>query len=82
MIITNQDLYLKKYSVKELKLSIGNLDLQTILQTQVITLNFALKYILNPLYQVSPEEKQIDVYTVNKYQPHINLCELKNLLNK
>lgn len=70
------DLYNKKYDMKTLKEHIYELQLMDILKTQVLELNFIVRYILSDLYQLSDQDKLIDIDTVIKLQPHIDRCEL------
>ena len=70
------DLYKKKYSMDEIKIHIYDVNLWDILKTQVIDEEFAIKYILNPKYQLSESEKMIDVQVVMYHQPHIKKKKL------
>lgn len=81
-IITNLDLYSHKFSIDILEKNIDNLDLLTLIKTQVLSYDFIIKYILNEEYQITPEEKTIDIYDVLNNQKHININELKKLLQR
>jgi hypothetical protein len=65
------DLNKNKYSMEELKKHIYDVNLRDILKTQKINEAFAIKYILNPNYQLTESEKTIDVNMVIFYQPHL-----------
>lgn len=80
-IISNIDLYSYKFPIDILENNINNLDLLTLIKTQDLTYEFIIKYVLNEEYQITPEEKTIDIYDVVNNQKNINLQELKNKLN-
>ena len=67
------DLYNNKYDREFLKKHIYKLSLIDILKTQIIDEEFAAKYILNTIYQMTPEEELIDVTMVLEYQPHMTM---------
>lgn len=75
--ITNLDLYSYRFPNDVLEKNIDSLDLMTLLKTQILTYEFILNYILNDKYQITPEEKTIDIYDVIHNQPHIDINELK-----
>jgi hypothetical protein len=70
------DLYNNKYNKTTLKANIYSLKLIDILKTQTLDITFIVRYILSDLYQLTEEEKNIDVDLVLKYQPHIHREEL------
>jgi hypothetical protein len=70
------DLINVKYDMETLKKNIYALSLYDILKTQVISVDFALKYILNKNYQLTPEEESITINDVFKYQPHLRDTDL------
>lgn len=77
-LITNMDLYKNKYAISILESNIDNLDLFTILKTQQhLTYDFVIDYILNPIFQITPEEKTIDMYDVVRHQSNIDIDILK-----
>ena len=82
MIITNLDLYSSQYSSDILEKNIDALDLLTIIKTQTLKYDFIINFILNDEYQITPEEKTIDMYDVIRNQPHIDIDRLKDLFNK
>jgi len=70
------DLDLQQYTMKELKQQIYNLCFFKILKTQKIDADFAMNYILNPDYQITPDEEKITVQYVLEMQPHLKLKDL------
>ena len=62
--------------METLKNNINHLDLISILNTQELTVDFCVDFILNERYQVSSEEKNIDLLIVLNKQPHLNSKEL------
>jgi hypothetical protein len=50
-----------------------------ILQTQTITEEFAVNYILNERFQLSDDEENITIDCVIKLQPHLNKEKLLRL---
>lgn len=75
--ITNLDLYSSLYSIDILQQNIDALDLLTIIKTQILTYDFIVNFILNEEFQITPEEKTIDMYDVVRNQPHIDINKLK-----
>ena len=65
------DLYNNKYDRKTLKENIYSLKLIDILKTQILDITFIVRYILSDLYQLTDEDKMLDVDMVLKLQPHI-----------
>ena len=78
VIISNFDLkkYENFYSKKVLIKNINNISLDVILSTQKLDLDFIVNYILNEKFQISSNEKNIDILTVLEEQPHINREDL------
>ena len=70
------DLDNQQYSMKELKLNIYALCFFKILKTQKIDADLAMNYILNPNYQMTPEEEKITMNYVMKMQPHLKVKDL------
>ena len=60
-----------QYSIEILKKHIYEVNLWDILKTQKINEEFAVKYILNPRYQISPSEENIDIGDILFFQPHL-----------
>lgn len=79
--LTNNDLKNNKYDIKILEENINNLELDVILTTQTLTLDFIVDFILNEKYQETIKEKDIDLYTILNDQPHISKEELFKRLN-
>jgi hypothetical protein len=78
--ISNIDLYSNTFPLDVLEKNIDKLDLKTLIKTQKLSYDFIIKYILNEEYQITPEEKTIDIYDVIYNQSHIDIEELKNML--
>ena len=78
VIISNFDLkkYENFYSKKVLIKNINNISLDVILSTQKLDLDFIVNYILDEKFQISSNEKNIDILTVLEEQPHINREDL------
>ena len=72
------DLKNNQYDRETLKKHIYEVDLWEILKTQKIDVTFAVRYILNPNYQLTESEKCIIKKDVLFFQPHIN----KRVLSK
>ena len=70
------DLYNNKYDRETLKQNIYAVKLIDILKTQTLDISFIVRYILSDLYQLTDQDKSIDVDLVLKYQPHIDKQEL------
>lgn len=80
-VITNIDLYSYTFPLNILEKNVNSLDLKTLIKTQTLSYDFIIKYVLNEEYQITPEEKTIDIYDVVYNQSHINIDELKKMLN-
>ncbi len=73
----NHDLYQKLWPVAELEANIDNLSLKTILYTQTITAEFAVRYILTTDdYACCVEETYYDIDDVLDLQPHLTRDEI------
>lgn len=73
----NHDLYQKEWSVADLEANINNLSLKTILHTQTITAEFAVRYILTTDdYASCAEETYYDINDVLDLQPHLTRDEI------
>ena len=75
---TTLDLINKQYDRETLKKHIYEVNLWDILKTQKIDATFAVRYILNPNYQLTESEQCITEKDVLFFQPHIN----KRILSK
>lgn len=74
------DLYNNKYDRQILKENIYAVKLLDILKTQILEITFIVRYILNDIYQLTDEDKSIDIDLVLKYQPHIQREKLMNTI--
>ena len=72
------DLNNKQYSMDILKKHIYEVSLWDIIKKQKINEEFAVKYILNPRYQLTESEKCININDILFFQP--NLCREKIIL--
>ena len=72
------DLAKNKYDRETLKKNIYALNILDILKTQTIDVTFAVRYLLNPNYQLCDDEKNITPKMILHYQPHISKEELLN----
>jgi hypothetical protein len=70
MDINNMDLYNNKFNIETLEKNIKKLDLNTILSTQILTVDFCINYIMNEKYQCFGEE-DIDIFNILKKQKHL-----------
>ena len=70
-----------KYDRKTLKEHIYDVKLMDLLKTQILDITFIVRYILSDLYQLTEEDKSINIDIVIKYQPHIQREDLINSLN-
>jgi len=66
----------KKYTMDEIKTNIYSVNLWDVLKTQKIDEKFAIKYILNPKYQLTESEKNIDIQDIIYQQPQLNKKKL------
>jgi len=73
------NLYNTKFSIDALINNIYLFNLVDILKTQDLTEEFIVNYILNPIYQLTPEEKSITLLDVLKNQKKINENKLMRL---
>ena len=71
------DVKIKQYDRETLKKHIYQLNLWDILKTQKIDVTFAVRYILNPNYQLTQSEQSIDIKDVLFFQPHIDKKSLE-----
>ncbi len=77
--LTNSKLRINKYSIAELEEDICHLNMKIIVNTQTLTINFCVKYILNEDYAQCNEE--VDLLTIEYVlycQPHLDETELGN----
>lgn len=72
-IIYNHELSNKKFDILTLEKNIDNLSLKKLLNTQILTLEFCEKYLLNPeKYGMCIEDDYITMEDILRYQPHLN----------
>jgi hypothetical protein len=71
MIITKKDLYANQYDYETLKTNIYCVSLIDILNTQFLTAEFCIKYILNNKFQLTDEDQNITIELVKCMQPHL-----------
>lgn len=74
------DLYNNKYDRNTLKEHIYAVELMDILKTQILDISFIVRYILNDLYQLTDEDKKINIDMVLSFQPHIQREKLQGAL--
>ena len=75
--MNNADLYTREWTIKELEANIYRLSLKSILYTQQITAEFAVKYILTTdEYACCVEETYYDLDDVLDLQPHLTREEI------
>jgi hypothetical protein len=74
MDINNMDLYNNKFNIETLEKNIKKLDLNTILSTQTLTVDFCINYIMNEEYQCISEE-DIDIFNILKKQKHLKFSD-------
>ena len=74
------DLKNQKYSINDLIWNIYALDFLEMLKTQHLTEEFVVDYVLNKDYQLTIIEEKITIKTVIKWQPHLNINKINNLI--
>ena len=73
----NHDLYSKQWPMEDIEANIDRLSIKTILYTQRITAEFAVKYILSTdEYALCVEETYYDINDVLDLQPHLTREEI------
>jgi len=75
-MLTNEELYIHLYDLPTLVKNIYSLSLVDIIQTQHLTPDFCVDYILNPDFQLTKEEETISIDMVLKWQPHLDIGEI------
>ena len=76
--INDQDLRKNKYAIDTLVCNINHLYIKTIVNTQILTAKFCVKYILDEKYMTCIEDTYlIDFNYVLQKQPHITKEELR-----
>lgn len=78
-IINDYDLRKNKYDIETLIRNINHLYIKTIVNTQILTAEFCVKYILDEKYMTCIEDTYlIDFNYVLQKQPHITEEELRS----
>ena len=81
--IDNSDLRIDKYNVETLERNVDNLNMKTCVNTQVLTAEFCVKYVLNEDYMYCIEDTYcIDSGYVLKRQPHLTYAEILHEYSK
>jgi hypothetical protein len=81
-IIQHHQLSYEKFDIETLEHNIDRLGLKKLLQTQVLTPEFCVKYILNPQeHGICREDHYICKNDILIYQPHITMEQLTILMN-
>jgi hypothetical protein len=76
--INDLDLYKNKYDIETLTENINHLYIKSIVNTQILTAKFCVKYILDECYMTCIEDTYlIDFNYVLQKQPHITEAELR-----
>jgi hypothetical protein len=81
--IDNSDLRINKYDIKTLERNVDNLNMKTCVNTQILTAEFCVKYVLNEDYMSCIEDTYcIDTGYVLKRQPHLTYEEIRREYSK
>ena len=81
--IDNSDLRINKYDIETLERNVDNLNMKTCVNTQVLTAEFCVKYVLNEDYMSCIEDTYcIDSGYVLKRQPHLTYAEILHEYSK
>jgi hypothetical protein len=81
--IDNSDLRINKYNIETLERNVDNLNMKTCVNTQVLTAEFCVKYVLNEDYMSCIEDTYcIDTGYVLKRQPHLTYAEIRHEYSK
>ena len=79
----NHELYSKQWPIEDIEANIDRLSLKTILYTQRITAEFAVKYILiTNEYALCVEETYYDINDVLDLQPHLTREEILSVARR
>jgi len=72
-IIYNHQLSNNKYDIKTLETNINRLSLKKLLNTQILTYDFCVTYLLHPeTYAMGQEDNNITIEDIKIYQPHLS----------
>ena len=81
--IDNSDLRINKYDIETLERNVDNLNMKTCVNTQVLTAEFCVKYVLNEDSMSCIEDTYcIDSGYVLKRQPHLTYAEILHEYSK
>jgi len=81
--IDNSDLRINKYDIETLERNVDNLNMKTCVNTQILTAEFCVKYVLNEDYMSCIEDTYcIDTGYVLKRQPHLTYEEIRHEYSK
>jgi hypothetical protein len=81
--IDNSDLRINKYDIETLERNVNNLNMKTCVNTQILTAEFCVKYVLNEDYMSCIEDTYcIDTGYVLKRQPHLTYEEIRHEYSK
>jgi hypothetical protein len=83
LILQDSDLFLRKYSLKDLEQNIHRLSLTALLQTQILTSEFCAKYIwgVNDKYAKTDLDENIYMRDILNCQPHISEADIYREMN-
>jgi len=76
MVLSDQDLIQRAYSLAELEASVDNLSVRYLLNYQKLDAAFCAKYILNDYCATCQEDTYISTGDVLHKQPHLTRAEL------
>ena len=65
---------------KEYIENLESISLIKLVKQEKLSLNFICNFVLKDKYQITPEEKEIDIFFVLAYQTHITLDNIKKKL--
>ena len=57
--------------------NLESISLVKLVKQEKLSLDFICNYVLKEKYQITPEEKEIDIFFVLAYQTHITLDNIK-----
>ena len=81
--IDNNDLRINKYNIETLERNVDNINMKTCVNTQILTAEFCVKYVLNEDYMSCIEDTYcIDTGYVLKRQPHLTYKEIMHEYSK
>ena len=82
-IVEHHELMYKKYDIETLEKNINYINVKTCVNTQILTAEFCVKYILNEDYMSCIEDTYcIDTGYVLKRQPHLTYEDIRREYKK